>query len=190
MSQAEHPLATHGQEGDAKKGLPDGPPNGWVILAAWGPCGYAPWAPGTAGTLGAIPLFWALCHLSLPIYLLTAAALTALAIYAAQAAGKYWKEADAPQIVIDEVVGYLITMTAVPWSWPSVLIGFALFRLFDVLKPWPASAFDRVKSGFGVVMDDVAAGVYAWGSLAAIRFLVTLWLGCEGARWWCGGFGS
>jgi phosphatidylglycerophosphatase A len=72
------------------------------------------------------------------------------------------------------VVGYLVTMALVPFSWPSALAGFVLFRIFDVLKPWPASYFDRVKSGFGVVMDDVAAGVWACGALVALRALRVL----------------
>ena len=73
--------------------------------------------------------------------------------------------------MIDEVVGYLVTMALVPFSWPAVLAGFVLFRIFDVAKPWPASAFDRVKTGFGVVMDDVAAGVWAWAALRVLRAL-------------------
>jgi len=147
-----------------KKGIPDGPPGPWVVLAAWGPCGFAPFAPGTVGTLGAIPLAWALHPLPLGLRLLTVVAFTALGVFAAGIAGRYWKVVDASPIVIDEVAGYLVTMAAVPFSWTAALAGFALFRLLDVTKPWPASAFDRVKSGFGVVMDDVAAG--AWACLA------------------------
>jgi phosphatidylglycerophosphatase A len=170
----------------ARKGRPDGRPGPWVLLAAWGPCGYAPAAPGTAGTLGAIPLFWALRDLPLPLYLVTLAAFIALASYAAQVAGAYWKVADASAIVIDEVAGYLVTMALVPWSWPAAAVGFLLFRLFDVLKPWPASAFDRMKNGFGVVMDDVAAGVYAWVALAFLELALQLVLGCSGGlHWYC-----
>ena len=77
-------------------------------------------------------------------------------------------------IVVDEVVGYLVTMMLVPFSWRAVAAGFVAFRVFDVLKPWPASAFDRVKTGFGVVMDDVAAGVWASLALAALRALGVL----------------
>jgi phosphatidylglycerophosphatase A len=169
-----------------KRGRPDGPPGPWVILAAWGPCGYAPVAPGTAGTLGAIPLFWLLRELPLPVYLLTLAAFVALASHAAQQAGRYWKVADSSAIVIDEVAGYLVTMALVPWSWPAAALGFLLFRLFDVLKPWPASAFDRVKNGFGVVMDDVAAGVFAWATLVVLELALQLLLGCGGGlHWYC-----
>jgi phosphatidylglycerophosphatase A len=153
---------------------PTGPPGPWVLLAAWGPCGYSPFAPGTVGTLGAIPLYLVLTRLPPAGYVVATAALTALAIAAAARAGAYWQVVDASPIVIDEVVGYLVTMMLVPFSWPSVLAGFLAFRVFDVLKPWPASAFDRVKSGFGVVMDDVAAGVWAWVALAVLRALRVL----------------
>ena len=153
---------------------PATPPGPWVLLAAWGPCGYAPVAPGTVGTLGAIPLYLALSRLPGPAYAAATAALTALAITAAARAGAYWQVADASPIVIDEVVGYLVTMMLVPFSWKAVAAGFVAFRVFDVLKPWPASAFDRVKSGFGVVMDDVAAGVWAWVALAVLRSLRVL----------------
>ncbi len=170
---------------ELKRGVPDGPPGPWGRLAAWGPCGYAPWAPGTAGTLGAIPLFFALRDLPLWLYALTVVALVALGSFAADVAGRYWKVADASPIVIDEVAGYLVTMAFVPFSPVPALLGFALFRVFDVLKPWPASAFDRVKNGFGVVMDDVAAGVFAWASLQLLALLLRHASGCGGAPWWC-----
>ena len=140
---------------------PEGRPGPWVLLAAWGPCGYSPVAPGTMGTLGAIPLWWALSGIAAPAYLAVLALATGLAIFAAHRAGRYWGVADASPIVIDEVVGYLFTMALVPFSWTAALVGFLLFRVLDVVKPWPASAFDRVKNGFGVVMDDVAAGLFA-----------------------------
>ena len=171
---------------DEKRGRPEGPPGPWVILAAWGPCGWSPLAPGTAGTLGAIPLWWALRDLPLPVYLLTLAAFIALASHASHLAGRYWKVADASPIVIDEVAGYLVTMALVPWSWPAAVAGFLLFRFFDVLKPWPASAFDRVKNGFGVVMDDVAAGVFSAAALAFLQVGLRLLLGCAGGlHWYC-----
>ena len=78
---------------------------------------------------------------------------------------------DASPIVIDEVIGYLVAVAFLPFTWRTALAAFVLFRLFDVLKPWPASALDRWKSGLGVVLDDVAAGVYAW---AWLRLLLRL----------------
>jgi len=173
-----------------KKGRPDGPPSPWVILAAWGPCGWSPVAPGTVGTLGAIPLFWALRQLPLPASLAATLALFLLAVPAATRAGVHWKVADASPIVIDEVAGYLVAMALVPWSWPAALAGAAFFRLFDVMKPWPASAFDRWKSGFGVVLDDVVAGAFAWSALVVFQLALQLLLGCRGGlHWWCAELG-
>jgi len=143
---------------DAGRGRP-GP---WVLLAAWGPCGYSPVAPGTVGTLGAVPLAWALSLAGWPTYLLATAALLALGVPAARRAGRYWGVIDASAIVVDEVVGYLLAMALVPFSWPAAAAAFVLFRLLDVVKPWPASAFDRIHSPLGVMLDDVAAGAYAW----------------------------
>ena len=169
---------------------PEGRPGPWVLVASWGPCGYAPVAPGTFGTLGAIPLYWALSWLTWPAYLAATLALIVAGAYAAQRAGRYWGVADASPIVIDEVVGYLVTMALVPFSWPAALAGFLLFRLFDVLKPWPASALDRVKNGVGVVMDDVAAGVFAWAALQFVQVALRILAGCGAFHWWCAELGQ
>jgi len=172
-----------------RRGRPQGPPGPWVWLAAWGPCGWSPVAPGTMGTLGAIPLFWLLRPLPLPLYLLTVAAFVALAVRASAAAGAYWEVVDASPIVIDEVAGYLVTMALVPWSLPGVVAGFLLFRLFDVWKPWPASALDRWKSPAGVVADDLAAGAWAAVCLALAAELLRRTQGCAELpgtwRFWC-----
>jgi phosphatidylglycerophosphatase A len=147
-----------------------GPPDGWTLLAAWGPCGFSRIAPGTVGTLGAVPLAWAVARLE-PLaawgFLL---AFSALAVHAATRAGQYWQEVDAPGIVIDEVLGYLTALAFLPFTWRTALAGFVLFRLFDIVKPWPASALDRWKSGLGVVLDDVAAGLFAWVWLRLLLF--------------------
>jgi phosphatidylglycerophosphatase A len=154
-----------------KRPRPAARPGPWVLLAAWGPCGYAPVAPGTFGTLGAIPLYLALSRLSVEAYVGFLAAFCAIAMVAAERAGRYWGVADASPIVIDEVAGYLLTLAFVPFSWQATLAAFVLFRIFDVLKPWPASALDRVKNGLGVVADDLAAGVWAWATLLVLRLL-------------------
>ena len=149
---------------DPRRGFP-GP---WVLLAAWGPCGFSPLAPGTVGTLGAVPLAWALSRLGWPAYLGATVLLLVVGVVAADRAGRHWGVVDASPIVIDEVVGYLLTVALVPFSWVTAVVGFALFRLFDVLKPWPVSALDRIKSGLGVMLDDVAAGVLAWAALQVV----------------------
>jgi phosphatidylglycerophosphatase A len=169
-----------------KKGRPDGPPGPWVVLAAWGPCGFSPVAPGTVGTLGAVPLFWLLRDLPLGIYLLTVLAFSAVAVRAAEVAGRHWKVVDASPIVIDEVAGYLVTMALFPWSWEGALVGFLLFRVFDVAKPWPASALDRWKTGAGVVGDDLAAGAWAAATYLLLAQALRLLAGCGGGlHFWC-----
>lgn len=91
----------------------------------------------------------------------------------AQRTGRYYGVPDARQIVIDEVAGYLVTMAFVPWSWTAALAGFFLFRIADIIKPWPASYFDRTwKNGAGVVLDDLVAGLYARLAMAG----VVLWM--------------
>lgn len=151
---------------------PTSPPGPWVLLAAWGPCGFSPFAPGTVGTAGAVPLWWALSALPSPALPIAIVLLALLGVVAAERAGRYWGVTDASPIVIDEVVGYLVTVALVPFDWRTAAAGFLLFRVFDVVKPWPVSAFDRLKSPWGVMLDDVAAGLYAMAILtAAIRWL-------------------
>ncbi len=144
---------------------PAGRPDGWTLLAAWGPCGYSPIAPGTVGTLGAVPLAWAVSRLEPLAAWAFLLAFLALSVHAATRAGRHWQVVDAQPIVIDEVMGYLTAVAFLPFTWRTALAAFVLFRLFDILKPWPASALDRWKTGLGVVLDDVAAGLYAWAWL-------------------------
>jgi phosphatidylglycerophosphatase A len=132
--------------------------------------GLAPKAPGTWGTLAAVPLYWLMAPLDLATYLALTGILLALGIWLCGRVGRELGVHDHPAIVWDEVVGYLITMTAVaPGILPTVL-GFVLFRLFDILKPWPVSYFDRqVGGGWGVMLDDVVAGLMA---LAVLQLLL------------------
>lgn len=144
-----------------------------IILASWGGAGYSPLASGTVGTLAAIPLYLLLHRLSLPLYLVTVAAFIVFACWVAGLAERIFNEPDSAKIVIDEVAGYLVTMIAVPLSLKSVLLGFFLFRLFDITKVPPARFFDRqVKNGYGVVLDDVVAGIYACLALHLLLRLV------------------
>jgi len=150
---------------------PTGRPDGWTLLAAWGPCGFSPLAPGTVGTLGALPLAWAVSRLEPLAAWAFLLAFLALAIHAASRAGRYWQVVDAQPIVIDEVLGYLTAVAFLPFTWRTALVAFLLFRLFDILKPWPVSRLDRWKTAAGVVLDDVAAGLLAWGGLRLLLHL-------------------
>jgi phosphatidylglycerophosphatase A len=144
-----------------------------VLFASWFGTGFSPFASGTVGTLAAIPFYLVLSPLSLPRYLLTLLAFFFFSCWAAGQAEEIFGEKDSGKIVIDEVIGYLITMTAVSPSWLSITAGFLLFRFFDITKIPPARYFDRnLKNGYGVVLDDVVAGIYACLSLhLLLRFL-------------------
>ena len=144
-----------------------------VLFASWFGTGFSPFASGTVGTLAAIPFYLILSTLALPLYLLTLLAFFFFSCWAAGRAEEIFGEKDSGKIVIDEVIGYLITMTAVSPSWLSITAGFLLFRFFDITKIPPARYFDRnLKNGYGVVLDDVIAGIYACLSLhLLLRFL-------------------
>jgi phosphatidylglycerophosphatase A len=143
-----------------------------VAIASGLGLGFVPKAPGTAGTLLGIPWFIAMAGQPWWLYLVSLAALVALSSWAASAAAAIWQEEDCQKIVVDEVAGYATTMFLAPLAWQYVLAGFVYFRVFDIVKPWPASYFDRHShSGFGVTMDDVAAGVYACGAMHLTAYL-------------------
>jgi len=144
-----------------------------IFFATWGGTGYSPIASGTVGTVAAIPLYLLLASLPLPLYLFTLIPFFFFSCWISGRAEVVFKEKDSGKIVIDEVIGYLVTMAGAPISWKGVLLGFFLFRFFDIAKIQPARYFDRhLKNGYGVVLDDVAAGVYACLLLQlALRFL-------------------
>ncbi len=124
--------------------------------------GYLPWAPGTAGSLLGIPLFYAISFFPWPLYLMTAAAFTCLAVYVAHEAEILFARKDAPCIVIDEIAGMLFTCFLVTPTVVHIAAGFILFRFFDVVKIFPANWFQRhLPGGWGIVADDLAAGIYA-----------------------------
>lgn len=125
--------------------------------------GAAPYAPGTAGTMAAVALYLPLSLLPLDIYLLLLIAAFALGIHLCGRAGEAMGKHDHGGIVWDEFVGYWITMTAAPSGWQWLVLGFLLFRFFDVVKPFPIRLLDqRMSGGLGVMLDDALAGTYAW----------------------------
>jgi phosphatidylglycerophosphatase A len=137
--------------------------------------GLAAKMPGTFGTLAALPLVVLLSHFSnFSVYLTVTIFVCVLGIWICGKTAEDMGVHDDSSIVWDEVAGMLITMLAVPLSWQTVLVGFMLFRFFDILKPWPISYLDKhVHGGFGIMIDDVLAGLFA---LAGIQFgLVMGW---------------
>jgi len=138
--------------------------------------GLMPKAPGTFGTLAAIPLYFAVSDLSLWSYLLITTLITLVGIYLCAYTSKALGVHDHGGIVIDEIAGYLITMIAVPFGGIWIIAGFVLFRFFDILKPWPISWIDkRVHGGLGIMLDDVLAGAFAWACLQAIIFFTGIY---------------
>jgi phosphatidylglycerophosphatase A len=132
--------------------------------------GLAPKAPGTFGTLVAVPLYLLLQGLSLPIYLGLVLVGFLLGIWICERTSRDLGVHDHGGIVWDEIIGYLLTMTLAPRGWVWILFGFLLFRFFDILKPWPIRWLDRrVPGGFGIMLDDLMAGVYAGAVMLLIE---------------------
>jgi phosphatidylglycerophosphatase A len=123
--------------------------------------GYCPFAPGTAGTLVGIPVYLVFSTFPWPVLLLSVTALSFLAVYVSGEAERVFGEKDPPAVVIDEIAGLQVALFLVPPSFFSVAAGFVLFRFFDVLKPFPVRACERLPGGWGVVADDLAAGLYS-----------------------------
>ena len=133
-----------------------------LLLATGFGVGYSPFAPGTMGTLVAIPIYLFLSRIPFPLYELTLVAFFFLSSWISENAQKHFGKQDDQRIVIDEIIGFLITMLWIPKTTRFIIIGFILFRFFDILKPIPIRRIERkFKGGFGVVLDDVVAGVYA-----------------------------
>ncbi|MBA6264388.1 MAG: phosphatidylglycerophosphatase A [Colwellia sp.] len=124
--------------------------------------GLLPKAPGTYGTLAAIPLYLLLAPTSMSTYLTIVIIMSIAGIYICGKAAKDAGVHDHGAIVWDEIVGFLITMFMVPLSWQSIVVGFILFRIFDIFKPWPISYIDKnLHGGLGIMVDDIIAGLAA-----------------------------
>ncbi len=133
--------------------------------------GLAAKAPGTFGTLAAFPLYYLMMDLPLLTFVLITLVITVVGFWICDKAANDMQVHDHGAIVWDEVAGMLITLIAAPVSWTAVIVGFALFRFFDILKPWPIKLLDRhVKGGFGIMIDDVLAGIFAAICLQGIHY--------------------
>jgi phosphatidylglycerophosphatase A len=135
----------------------------WVVklLATFFYLGYSPVAPGTAGTIGAILPFYLISNLSPLAYFLILLGFIIFSIWISTEASAIFNKTDPSSVVLDEVCGYLVTMFLVPASLLNILLGFFLFRFFDVLKPPPIKSAENLPRGLGIVADDVLAGIYA-----------------------------
>ena len=144
-----------------------------LIVATGLGLGYLPIAPGTWGSLLALPLHLVLIQLSPTNYAIALAAIFVVGILSAGMVEKIVDRRDPGLVVIDEVIGMLITLIGAPVTPLAMLTGFILFRIFDIAKPFPIRLIDqRLHGGIGIVMDDVLAGVYALVSLRVISHLI------------------
>ena len=135
--------------------------------------GMIPRAPGTWGSLAAILPWLFLKDLSLPSYLAVLVFVFVLGFFVSGSAEKILDRPDAGPIVIDEFLGMFITLTLAPPHPGAWILGFILFRIFDIFKPFPVSWFDRqIHGGIGIMMDDVVAGLYALCSLQLLWFVI------------------
>ncbi len=132
--------------------------------------GYSPIAPGTCGTVVGVGLFWLVSGMPVVHYTIFLLVFILFSCWVADKARSLFGDDDPKQVTIDEIAGFLVTMAFHSWSVKAVVAGFVLFRIFDVLKPPPVRQIDqRMHNGFGIVLDDVMAGVYANVCLVGLK---------------------
>jgi phosphatidylglycerophosphatase A len=148
-----------------------------VFLATAGYAGYFPIAPGTVGSaigLLVYGLVWWTQSVAAEVSLIVI--LFAVGVWAGTSAERYFGGIDPGPIVLDEVVGMLITLAFIPVGWTGIVAGFVLFRIFDVLKPFPAARLEKLHGGLGVMADDAVAAVYANVSLRVLQAIFPVWI--------------
>lgn len=146
-----------------------------VHLFAFGfGAGLIPRAPGTFGTLIAVPIVIVLMHIGWQVHLGFAITASVIGVWICGESARRLRVHDHPGIVWDEIAGFSITMLGAPANWYGVLAGFALFRLLDIAKPWPIREADhRLQGGLGIMLDDVIAGLFAAAILRVLTHVVT-----------------
>ncbi len=146
-----------------------------MLLAFGFGSGLSPVVPGTMGTLVGLPAIWLLALLPLPIALIVIALAAILGVYLCEYSSRQLGVHDHKGIVWDEFVGVWITFLAVPLTWPAVVAGFVIFRFFDMVKPWPICVADRkIHGGFGIMFDDLLAGLAALGTMQTLIYFSIL----------------
>lgn len=131
-----------------------------LVLATAGGAGLAPVAPGTFGSAVGIVIYWFTRHWSTPAQLALIGVITLVGTWAANEAAAHYGREDPGQVVIDEVAGQLVTLAFTGAGTMAMLAGFLLFRVFDIIKPYPANRFEQLHGGVGIMADDLMAGVY------------------------------
>jgi phosphatidylglycerophosphatase A len=149
-----------------------------MILATGFGSGYGPIAPGTWGSVPGVALAWGIDRWGGPWAVLVAALVFAAAgVWAAGRAERLLGEKDPGRVVVDEIAGQIVTLLFLPASAPVLVIGFLLFRVLDVLKPWPARRLEDLPGGSGIMADDLMVGLYANLILHGLVLWRPVWLG-------------
>jgi phosphatidylglycerophosphatase A len=144
-----------------------------IFLATGCYVGYSPLAPGTTGTLAAIPIYVLISRIPPLYYVFILLGFTSIAIWASDGAEILLQSKDCRHIVIDEMVGFMVTMFMIPLTLWNIVLGFVLFRALDIIKPFPIRLLEeRMRGGYGVVLDDIIAGIYANLIIHVLRFTV------------------
>jgi phosphatidylglycerophosphatase A len=149
-----------------------------VFIATCAYVGYAPVAPGTFGSAIGLAVFYVVRHQrSTTVEVAAIVALAAVGLWSATEAEHHFGGIDPGPVVIDEVVGMLITLAFIPVNMAGAIVAFLIFRFLDVVKPWPARRLEQLPGGFGVVLDDMMAGVYGnvmmWGLVSLLPTALT-----------------
>jgi phosphatidylglycerophosphatase A len=148
-----------------------------VFLATVAYCGYFPIAPGTVGSAAGLAVYLLVWWTQSPLLEVGLIALTfAVGTWAATHAERFFGGIDPGPVVIDEVLGMLITLAFIPVGWSGALAGFVIFRVYDVIKPYPANRLETFHGGFGIMADDAMAGIYANLTLRLLIWLLPAWI--------------
>ena len=148
-----------------------------IFAATVAHCGYVPVAPGTAGSVVGLVVLALLRWNGSPVVELAAiVGVSVFGVWASTIAEQHFGTTDPKPVVIDEVAGMLITLALLPMGWLGALAGFLLFRVLDIIKPFPAGYLERLPGGWGIMADDLAAGLYAHVGLRALSWLVPEWI--------------
>lgn len=149
------------------------------FIATFGGVGLFPVAPGTAGSIAGLIIWWAISlvpNYSSQILIQTVFLIVfiPIGVIASSAYEKHFGKIDPKEVVVDEVVGIMITLFALPFTWINIIAGFILFRFFDIVKPFPIGKLQNIKGGWGIMADDIAAGIVSAAILRILIFLTAL----------------
>ena len=149
-----------------------------LLVATCGHLGHVPVAPGTFGSAAGLVMFWAVRSTgSVSVEIAVILILLAAGIWSSTAAERHFGGIDPAPVVVDEVVGMMITLALLPVTTAGVVVGFLVFRVLDIVKPWPADRFEKLPGGLGIMADDTMAALYGNLVMRGLMAVAPGWLG-------------